>query len=235
MRFSRPLLSVALLASLALPATAATISVQGTGEVAAAPDMAQINSGVTTQAKTAREALDANNEAMEQLISALTGAGVERRDIQTSQFSVNPNYAYSDARDSSGYTQPPRIDSYQVSNTVTVIVRDLDELGAILDSSVDVGANTINGINFSVADPTDLYDEARRAAVEDARRKAQLYADAAGLELEELESITEGGNVSPPQPYAMARMDAVAESVPVETGELTFSISVSVSWDASED
>src|SRR5690606_28472204 len=106
----------------------------------------------------------------------LEAAGIAARDIQTSGFSVQPNYVYTDARDENGYTLPPKINGYQVFNTVTVRVRQLDTLGAILDRSVTVGANTVNGISFSVADPSALYDEARTKAFADARRKAELYA-----------------------------------------------------------
>src|SRR5690606_7397850 len=123
-------------------------------------DMATIMSGVTTQGATAREALDANTAAMSELIAALKDAGIEARDIQTSGFSVNPNYVYSDARDELGYSMPPKINGYQVANSVTVVVRDLADLGSILDQSVTVGANTVNGVSFSVADPSELLNEA---------------------------------------------------------------------------
>ena len=156
MRHLAALVPFALLAGLTLPAYAGTISIEGRGEVAAAPDMAMVNSGVTTQGATAREALDANTAAMADLIAALKGSGIADRDIQTSGFSVNPNYVYSDERDANGYTMPPKINGYQVSNTVTIKVRDLDQLGAILDQSVTVGANTVNGVSFSVADPSAL-------------------------------------------------------------------------------
>src|SRR5690606_17546665 len=132
--------------------------------------------------------------------------------------------------DENGYSLPPRIDGYQVSNSVTVKVRDLEQLGAILDRSVTVGANTINGIGFSVADPSSLLDEARRQAVRDARAKAELYAEAAGATLGELETISGSQSVGGPQPYAMA-MRADAQSVPVAAGELSFSVSVNVAWE----
>jgi len=216
-----------------LPAYAGAITIEGRGEVRAAPDMATINSGVTTQAATAREALDANTAAMSELIEALKESGIEARDIQTSGFSVNPNYVYSDARDDMGYSLPPRINGYQVSNSVTVVVRDLEQLGAILDQSVTVGANTVNGVSFSVADPSSLLDEARRAAFADARAKAELYADVAGAELGELESISERQDFNGPQPYPMyarAEMQSAAD-VPVEAGEMSFAITVNVAWD----
>lgn len=232
MRALSVLVPFALLAT-ALPAYAGTIAIEGRGEVRAAPDMATINSGVTTQGATAREALDANTAAMSELIAALKDAGIEARDIQTSGFSVNPNYVYSDERDGNGYTLPPKINGYQVSNIVTVVVRDLAELGGILDKSVTVGANTVNGVSFSVADPSELLDEARKSAFADARQKAELYADIAGATLGDLESISEQQSFDVPQPYPMyarAEMQSAAD-VPVEAGEMTFAITVSVSWD----
>lgn len=232
MRVLTALAPLALLAT-ALPAVAGDITIQGRGEVRAAPDMATIMSGVTTQGATAREALDANTAAMSELIAALKEAGIEARDIQTSGFSVNPNYVYSDARDDLGYTLPPKINGYQVANSVTVVVRDLEDLGSILDQSVTVGANTVNGVSFSVADPSELLNEARKAAFADARAKAELYAGVAGATLGSLESINETQDYGSPQPYAMyarAEMQSSAD-VPVEAGELTFAITVNVAWD----
>ena len=226
-----------LLAGMTLPAYAGTITIEGRGEVSAAPDMAMINSGVTSQGATAREALDANTAAMAELIAELKAAGIEARDIQTSGFSVNPNYVYSDERDSNGYSLPPKVNGYQVSNTVTVIVRDLEALGTILDKSVTVGANTVNGVSFAVADPSELYDEARRAAFADARAKAELYATEAGGAIEDIVSISETQGFNDPQPYPMyARADMAAGApVPVEAGELTFAINVNVQWNLADD
>ncbi len=218
--------------ALAGPALAGEISLSGTGVVRAAPDMATISTGVVTQAQNAREALDANTAAMEQLISVLREAGLESRDIQTSDFNVSPQYVYSERRDENGYSLPPQISGYQVSNTVTIAVRDLEVLGAVLDQAVSVGANTINGISFSVADPEKLLEEARRRAFADARTKATTYADAAGVTLGDIESITEQPDYMPPQPMmraAYADMEA-AQSVPVEAGEATYSVTATVTW-----
>lgn len=239
MRLLTALLPIALCTALTMPALAqdfsepGTISIEGRGEVIAAPDTAFVTSGVTTQGATAREALDANTAAMNELIQTLKDAGIEPRDIQTSGFSVNPNYVYSDARDANGYQLPPKINGYQVYNTVNVRVRKLDTLGAVLDKAVNVGANTINGVTFSVADTSDLLDEARKQAFADARKKAELYAATAGVELGDLRLISESQGYGAPQPYAAADMRyARAESapVPVEGGELTYSINVSVTW-----
>jgi uncharacterized protein YggE len=237
MRRLAALLPFALAAGLVLPAYAGTISIEGRGEVLAAPDMAQITSGVATQGATAREALDANTAAMAELIAELKASGIAARDIQTSSFSVNPNYVYTDERDANGYTLPPRINGYQVSNTVTVAVRQLDTLGAILDKSVTIGANTVNGVSFSVADPSALYDAARKAAFADARAKAELYATAAGGKLDKINAISENQGFNSPQPIAMYAMRAEAASadVPVEGGELTFAINVTVQWELDTD
>lgn len=237
MRRFAVLVPFALLAGLTLPAYAGTISIEGRGEVAAAPDMAMVTSGVTTQGDTAREALDANTAAMAELIAALKGSGIADRDIQTSGFSVNPNYVYSEDRDANGYTLPPKINGYQVSNTVTVKVRQLEELGTILDQSVTVGANTVNGVSFSVADPSELLNRAREAAFADAEAKAELYAAAAGTTLDEIVSISEKQGFNEPQPYPMYARAEMADSakVPVEAGELSFAINVSVQWELADD
>ncbi|HTM77679.1 MAG TPA: SIMPL domain-containing protein, partial [Devosia sp.] len=236
MRSLLALVPFALLTSLSLPALAGTILIEGHGEVTASPDTAYVTSGVTTQGTTARDALDLNTTAMAELMGALKGAGIESRDIQTSGFSVNPNYVYSEQRDANGYTLPPKINGYQVSNVVTVRVRALDTLGAILDKSVTVGANTINGISFAVADPAELLNEARKAAFADAKAKAELYATAAGSKLEDIVSINESQNFNqPPQPYmAKAMVQSASADVPVSAGELSFSINVSVQWDLED-
>ena len=214
-----------------------TISIGGIGEVTAAPDTAFVNSGVTSQGATAREALDANTKAMGELIETLKAAGIEARDIQTSGFSVNPNYVYSDARDANGYQLPPKINGYQVFNNVNVRVRELAKLGSVLDKAVTVGANTINGVSFSVADPSKLYDEARKAAFADAKAKAQLYAEVAGEELGDIRNINESQGMSPPpQPYMMKAVaeDSAGASVPIEGGELSYSINVQVTWNFAD-
>lgn len=212
------------------------ISISGIGEVTAAPDTAFVNSGVTSQGATAREALDANTKAMGELIETLKAAGIEARDIQTSGFSVSPNYVYTDARDANGYQLPPKINGYQVFNNVSVRVRELAKLGSVLDKAVTVGANTINGVSFSVADPSKLYDEARKAAFADAKAKAQLYAEVAGEELGGIRSINETQGMGSPQPYMMkAAADSIsAGAVPIEGGELSYSINVQVTWNFAE-
>jgi uncharacterized protein YggE len=235
MRILAALIPLTLATALTSPVFAAgSMQITGHGEVMATPDTAIVTSGVTSQGMTAKEALDANNADMKALIDTLKAAGIDSKDIQTSGFSVSPNYVYSDARDANGYQLPPKITGYTVYNGVTVIVHDIASLGAVLDQAVTVGANQISGVSFSVDDPAELYNEARKLAFADAHDKAELYADAAGVELGALSLISEmTGYNQPPQPYAFkaeaASMDRAV--VPVEVGQLTFSIDVNVSWD----
>lgn len=237
-RLAAALVPFAFAAALAAPAfaqqvtvTPGIITIEGLGEVVAKPDMAIVSSGVTSQAATAREALTANTADMAKLIETLKAAGIADRDIQTSGFSVSPNYVYSQEVDANGYSLPPRVNGYIVSNQVTIRVRDLAALGTILDQSVTVGANTINGVSFSVADPANLYTEARKKAFADALAKAELYAETAGIELGDIAAITESQGYGAPQPYMMRDMAmSAAAPVPVETGELSFTINVNVSW-----
>lgn len=235
-----PLVALAAVAGLALPAAAqdvtatpGLVTVNGVGEVREAPDMATVTSGVVTQGETAREALDANNAAMAELIAVLREAGIEDRDIQTSGFSVQPRYVYPERASPDGYSQPPRIVGYEVSNNVSVRVLALDDLGAILDQAVGVGANAINGISFGIADESAVLGLARQRAVADARDRAQLYADAAGVALGEIVTISEQPQAVPfQQPQAMlARAEMAYDSaVPVAAGELAFTSTITMQW-----
>ncbi|MEJ8572106.1 SIMPL domain-containing protein [Microbaculum marinum] len=206
-----------------------TLSLTGQGEISVAPDMATLNTGVETEAKTAREALDANNAAIAEVIAALKEAGIEARDIQTSGFRVQPRYQHKpDARDDA---EGPRIIGYTVGNSVTVTVRDLARLGPVLDKVVSVGSNRIGGISFDVSDADKRLDEARRLAMQDAMRKADIYAGAAGVQLGPIQSITESGGYRPMYKQEAVMMRDAAASVPVEAGEQTLSVEVNVTWE----
>lgn len=201
------------------------VTVTGTGESQAKPDFARVQIGVVTEGATAAEALKRNNEAMSRLIAQIRKRGIEDRDLQTTQFNVSPRYKYDkDQR------EPPKIAGYQVVNEVRVRVRDLARLGTFLDETVSGGANQVRGISFGVAEPAQLMDEARRKAMADAQRRAQVYAEAAGVRIGKPVRIEEqaGGR---PVPYPVARMEAAAApSVPVAPGEQTFAVTVSVSY-----
>lgn len=224
MRVYNSLILVALLAfapaSFAQSAPA-LITITGEGQVEAPPDMATISLGVTTTAQTAQEAMSANAAEIAAVLENLKATGIEARDLQTSGLSLQPNWT-------NRSTSENRIDGYTASNQLSVRVRDLSKLGAILDAAVKDGANTLNGVSFAMADPAPLLEEARKRAVADARSRAELIAGAAEAKLGAIASITEGGGGYPQPQFGYAR--AAMESVPVEAGAVSLSASVTMSW-----
>ena len=202
-----------------------TLSVTGSGEVSAVPDTALVTGGVTTEAADARSALDANSKAVSDIFAALAQAGVAPADIQTRNFVVSPRY------DRSQRGEIGKIVAYQVTNQVAVRVRALEKLGLLLDRLVSAGANQMGGIAFYVDKADAMTDEARKRAVADARRKAELYAAEAGAKVGRVLAISEAG-ARPPQPVfrAMAMADR-AESVPVARGEQTISATMTITYE----
>jgi uncharacterized protein YggE len=186
--------------------------------------MATVSLGVTTEGATADAALRANAERMDRLVQVLRRAGIAERDIQTSGLNVNPQYVYVENR-------PPTISGYMALNQVSVRVRNLDGLGRIVDQAIAAGGNTLNGISFGLQDRDAALNAARRDAMADALARINLYAEAAGLRLHRIISISEGGGYmpAPPMPYAMARMeDAMAAPTPIAPGEVETRISLSL-------
>jgi hypothetical protein len=200
------------------------IVVTGTGEIRARPDIAVISAGVIVQSETASAALAENSRAMSAVLQQLRTSGLAEQDLQTSQFSVTPLYESQPPERET--IAPPRIIGYQVSNQVTASVRDIDQLGAVLDALVSAGATNIDGPSFDIADPEQLLGEARDAAVADALARARRYAAAAGVELGEILSIEEASSFMPPRP--MMRAEAMAADVPIAPGQTELSASVTV-------
>jgi uncharacterized protein YggE len=218
--------AITLAVALAAPARAESpppaISVTGEATVSVAPDEARIDAGVTSEAKTAREASEANNAAMAKVLLALKSAGIEEKDFQTSRLSLQPQYAPNRAG-------PNAITGYRASNRVSIKLRDVAKVATVIDTLVGAGANEIGGINFVVSQASKVLDQAREKAVADARRKAEIYAKAAGVTLGEPLSLSEEG--SAPQPVFRSKVSAgMVASAPVAQGEETLSVSVSVSW-----
>ena len=201
------------------------ITVSGHGQVDVEPDMATITLGVTQDAREARQAMDLVSRSVAQILERLSFEGIEARDIQTRGLRLNPVWSN---RGSSGAV-PPKITGFVASNTVFVRVRDLPELGGILDAVIEDGANEFNGLRFSVQEPDPLADKARQLAVADAMAKAQLLADAAGVALGPVVSITEqGGN---PSPVMMEMANARGMDVPIASGEVSVQASVSMMFE----
>ena len=202
-----------------------TLTVTGTGEAAAAPDMAVFSIGVETEGPSAAVALRNNSTKMRAAIDKLKELGIEERDIQTSGLRVNPRYDYDSA------SERPRLIGFVAANTVTAKLRDLDNAGAVLDEAVQVGANTINNLSFTFSDPQPLHDEARNAAVAQAQAQAELMSSAAGVRLGPILTIQDGF-VSSPKSFGMARMEAAFDqSVPIASGESVVTASVTIIYE----
>lgn len=208
------------------------VTVVGEGESAIPPDMAIVNLAVMREAETARGALDENNAAMQDVIAAMKEADVEPRDLQTAGLRIEPRYVYP----RNGGDEAPRIVGYQVTNTLTVRVRDLAKLGEIIDRSVTLGVNQGGGISFVNDDPGAAMAEARTLAVEDALARARALAEAAGAELGRILEISERAPVHPPMPFdgRAMRMEAADASVPIETGENAYRVQVSVTFELNQ-
>lgn len=201
-----------------------TMTISATGVAAGKPDVATVNVGVLTQAETADDALNKNNQDMSKLFATLAKVEVAKKDIQTSQFSINPNYAKSV---SSSYNTRGKIVGYTVTNQVRIMVRDLDRLGSILDQLSKSGANQMHGISFGFSNPQPLQDKASIAAIHEARRKAELYAVAADVTLGAVLSINEQYGRAPQGMQKMAMMES-GSSVPIAIGESQITAGVSI-------
>lgn len=196
-----------------------TVSVSATGSVAAEPDIASISAGIITEAETAKDAIARNSIVMTKLIDGLKTAGIAAKDIQTTTINVEPRYTQ--PKDGRAAT----INGYRVMNQVRLTVREVKRLGEILDQAIVLGANQINQIAFDVANTETLKDEARKQAMENARRRGELYAKAAGGQLGPVLRISESVGELHPMPGGRMAMRA---SVPIEAGTRSLEVEVHV-------
>jgi uncharacterized protein YggE len=207
----------------------ATIMVSGEGEAAIAPDMAVISLAVMRDAETAGEALSANSAAMAEVLADLKAQGIADKDLQTTDFSIQPKYKQETRTD--GTYEAPVIVGYTVSNGLTVRVRDLAKLGEIIDRSVKLGVNQGGGISFTNDDPEAAVEAARKQAVEKAAAKAKTLTEAAGVKLGRVVEISENFARPMPQVYAAAPMAKMAdESVPIASGENLYTVTVNITY-----
>ncbi|MBY6057813.1 SIMPL domain-containing protein [Leisingera daeponensis] len=230
---AKKLLAAALMLSMSAGTQAASeaahprqITVTGEGTLQVAPELATITLGVTEEAEEAAAAMAAVSEDMQAVIARLKDAGIAAADMQTQQISMHPVWSQDRSHDNGGRRE---ITGFEASNTLMVRVRDLSELGPVLDTVLRAGANNFQGLSFGVTDPSAVADRIRGEAVKDAMRKAQQLAEAAGMELGPVRSISEhgGGGGRPMMAMEMVRSDAM----PIEAGELTFTHNVSVVFD----
>ena len=211
----------------AAPAPERTLSVTGTGTANLTPDIAYVNIGVHTESETADEAVAENNAQTQEVIQALTDSGIDAKDIRTSSFSIYPMDKYDPATG-----QPTGEKTYVVDNTVYVTVRDLEQLGDLLDTAIQAGANTVNSVQFDVADKDKALAPARDAAVKDANAKAQELATSAGVQLGELISVSYQDTPVYPVYDGRGGGGAAAEAaaVPIQPGQLTFTVTVNETY-----
>jgi len=230
-------MALGIAAAMALPIAASAqetpmqprIIVSGEGEAAVAPDMAVLSLSVMREAKTAREALDANNSAMAEVIDAIKKFGVADRDLQTAGLQIMPRYNYTNNPDG---TQVADLVAYQVVNTLTVRVRDIGKTGEILDKSVSLGVNQGGSIVFTNDDPSATVTEARKNAVAEAKAKAETLAQAAGVSLGRILEITDQTYGNQPMPIEAKAFDrAMAAAVPIQAGENSYRVQVNITYE----
>ena len=207
-----------------------TVTVTGTGQVSASPDLVVIRVGVDTQAEEAAAALTQNSEQMQSLIDALQEAGVAEDDIRTQTVSLFPVYEQPGVEVSQPVTQTARIVAFQATNIVEVRSEDLEGFGELLDTTVQAGGNRIEGIRFEVSDAAALYDQARQAAWDDALHKAEQLAEIAGLQLGEVWTITELSRTPLPVRDTAAGAAQAEMAVPIEPGTQALELDINVTW-----
>jgi uncharacterized protein YggE len=207
------------------PVSGTRLDVVAQGEVNRVPDLARINAGVNTQAPTATEAIRQNAERMASVRAALRRAGIAERDIQTSSLNLQPVYHHQDS-------QPPRLTGYQAINEVSVRFRDIADTGRILDALVAQGANQLNGPMLSIDRPEAALDEARTAALRNARTRAELYARSLGMRVVRVLSVSEAGAAYPVVGRQMRTFDAAQNaSSEIVPGEQTLAVTLTVSFE----
>ncbi|MES3084590.1 SIMPL domain-containing protein [Sphingomonas faeni] len=207
-----------------VPAAGTVLDVTAEGRTTRVPDLATIRAGVVSQSTTAAAALTDNAQRMAKVLASLKRAGVAPRDIATSNVQLAPQYRYAD-------NQPPVITGYQATNTVSIRFRDVAKSGTVLDALVAEGANQIDGPNLSIDKPDAALDEARTDAIAQAKRRADLYAKAAGLRVSRIVSIAESGQDAggPAQPmFMMARASMAKDSTQIAPGEKDVTVTLSV-------
>ena len=234
---NRTLMALGLATAIALPTAAAAaetqppprIIVTGEGEATVAPDMALLSLSVMREARTAREALDANNAAMAEVTAAIKLFGIADRDLQTAGIQIMPRFNFTNKPDG---TQEAELVAYQVTNTLSVRVRDIVKTGEILDKAVSLGVNQGGNIVFANDDPSSVITEARKNAVVEATARATTLAEAAGVQLGRVLEISEQSFGAQPMSIEVQAFDrAKAAAVPVQAGENAYRVQVNMTFE----
>ncbi|MFY9969122.1 MAG: SIMPL domain-containing protein [Roseiarcus sp.] len=206
------------------------VEVAGEASISAKPDFARVTLGVTTTGKDASAAMAANAKSVNALIALIKEEGVAAADIQTSSLSISPQFPNA----AQGSSAPQTIIGYVVSDMVTVTARDISRLGALLDKAVNAGANAMYGVSYGENDPGALLDKARPLAVADARRKAEIYANAGGSKIGRLMSLTEQPGAPPVRFAGRASIQSASAPTPIEAGEDKLTVSVTAQFELTQ-
>jgi uncharacterized protein len=246
-KITRTILSLAFLAAALSAAVAhaqtttpgspaqARVIVVGEGSVTVTPDYARISSGVTTDAKTVKEASDTNSKLMTNIIAALVNAGIAKKDIQTRQFSIEPIYTSPSSKFSTDPSNgAPKLSGYRVSNQLNVTIHQISQVSDILDGLVKAGATDVGNVVFLFSEQDKALDQAREAAIANARHKAELFARASGVNLGRVASIAESSGVAPFLAGSTIERAKLAPSAPIESGEETITARVTVGFDIAQ-
>lgn len=201
-----------------------SVTVNGSGTITLTPDMATISVGVSTQDKDAQVALDDNNAQSQAIRETLAKFNIAEDDIKTTNFSIWPRQNYDRDGEITGTV-------YVVQNTVLITVRDLGQLGKVLDAVVRSGANQINGINFNIADRETAYQQALEAAMDNARNRAEALTNAADVSLGEVQNINTYVSGGPIVPYQSLAFDTAAAEVPISGGTMEITVQVTVVYE----
>ncbi len=212
-----------------LGADSTLLTISTNAEKKVAPDIASISAGIVTISPVAKDALRDNSKKMQKVIDALIKAGVKNKDIQTSSMNINPNYVH---RKNLG----PKVTGYTINNTVSVRLRDMEKIGDTIDALVSQGVNDLSGPHFSVEKPDELIDQARTEALKKAQKRAKLYADAAGLKVKKIISLSEHvRRNSPVHKRMMMRssmeMSASSAPTPIKAGQVGLSVDINVEYE----
>ena len=201
------------------------VSISAQGEASQVPDTANISAGVVTEADDSKAAMQANAEQMEKLIKAIKKAGIDDKDVQTSGISLSPRYTIRPNTAGNG-ADNRQITGYVARNTVSIDVRKIDELGEVLDKLAEAGANNIYGPSFSIGEPEPLLAKARAQALEQARARAESYAESLDMKVARIVSISEGSHGGAPRPMMRAEMASADAKTPVAPGETSVSVNL---------
>ena len=210
------------------------VSISASGEATRVPDVAGLSAGVVTEAEDGDAAMKTNAEQMEKVIKAIRKAGIEEKDIQTSGISLTPRYEYPPNTAGSPNRPGRTLVGYIARNTVNLKVREIGKLGDVLNALTEAGANQIHGPSLEIGEPEPVLADARQQALDKAQARAKTYAEALGMKVRRLVSVSESGSAGIPRPMMRAEMASADARAPVAPGETTLSVNLDLVFELED-